>query len=150
MAANTKVRVAVIDGHYVSLEEHGVPLPVCIQLHQHRLDLHDAQWTARHSTGGFSVSFFWPTLNNSKPVKSTIKKRRKKVIKQSQSKSALTASSHQKLKSTREKASDCLQSPLSAQHLAESPALQLIMKQRKKVKEQSQPKSTPITLTPIH
>ena len=28
-----------------------------------RLQLGDAQWTARQSTGGFSVIFLWPALN---------------------------------------------------------------------------------------
>ena len=43
------------------------------------LQLKDAQWTARQSNGGFSVTFFWPALNPSEvDVKTTVPVVRKK------------------------------------------------------------------------
>ena len=55
MVETTRIRVAVLEDQYVSLGNHGVPLSVCLQLQQLGLQLHEAQWTARHSPGGFSV-----------------------------------------------------------------------------------------------
>ena len=45
------------------------------------LQLHEAQWTARHSLGGFSISFFWPALDNHQPAK---KKKKSKKSKKSE------------------------------------------------------------------
>ena len=80
MVETSKIRVTVLESHYVSLEDHGVPLSVCLQLQQLGLQLSQAQWTARHSLGGFSISFFWPALEKNQPVKNSKKlKRRKKA-----------------------------------------------------------------------
>ena len=38
-----------------------------------------AQWTARHFLGGFSISFFWPALEKNQPVKNSKKLKRAKV-----------------------------------------------------------------------
>ena len=38
----------------------GIPLPVCIHLQDLGLQFEDAQWTAKQSNTGFSISFFWP------------------------------------------------------------------------------------------
>ena len=48
------------------------------------LQLRDVQWPARQSTGGFSVTFFWPVLNSGEAdVKATLavakKSRRRKA-----------------------------------------------------------------------
>ena len=39
--------LSVIEGYYVSLQEAGLPLSVCIQLQECRLSLRNVQWTAR-------------------------------------------------------------------------------------------------------
>ena len=72
----SRIRVAVLDGQYASLEDQGVPFSLCLHLQQLGLQLHQAQWTAGHSLGGFSTSF-WPALEKQslKKVK-TMKKRR--------------------------------------------------------------------------
>ena len=60
MATSNRIRVSVIEGYYVSLQEAGLPLSVCIQLQECKLSLSHAQWTARQTSSGFSVSLFWP------------------------------------------------------------------------------------------
>ena len=57
---SNQIRVSVIEGYYVSLQEAGLPLSVCIQLQECNLSLRHAQWTARQTSSGFSVSLFWP------------------------------------------------------------------------------------------
>ncbi len=57
----SKIRVAVLESKYASLVDHGVPLSVSLQLQQ--LAAYQAQWTTRHSLGGFSISF-WPALDS--------------------------------------------------------------------------------------
>ena len=69
MADSTKVRVAGLESSYGSLEDLGVLLSVSFHLQQHRLQLHQAQWTAGKSTAGFSVSFFWPALEANNQAK---------------------------------------------------------------------------------
>ena len=63
MVETSRIRVAVLESKYASLEDHGVPLSVYLQLQQLGLQLNQAQWTARHSLGGFFISFFWPALD---------------------------------------------------------------------------------------
>ena len=58
-------------------------LSVCLQLQQLGVKLHEAQWTARHSLGGFSISFFWPALERNQPFKKQQKMRKSKVNKKS-------------------------------------------------------------------
>ena len=77
------LKAAVLEGQYASLEDHGVPLSVCLQLQQLGVKLHEAQWTARHSLGGFSISFFWPALERNQPFKKQQKMRKSKVNKKS-------------------------------------------------------------------
>ena len=50
MVETPRIRVA---GQYVSLVDQGVPLSVCLHLQQLGLQLQQAQWTARHSLGGW-------------------------------------------------------------------------------------------------
>ena len=77
MVETSRIRVAVLDGQYASLEDQGVPFCLCLHLQQLGLQLNQAQWTARHSLGGFSISF-WPALEKKQPLKKVkkIKKRR--------------------------------------------------------------------------
>ena len=65
--------MAVLENQYVSLEDHGVPLSVCLQLQQLGLQLHEAQWTAIYSLGGFSLFFSgqpWQSAKKKKPKES--------------------------------------------------------------------------------
>ena len=73
MVVTTKIRVAVLEDQYASLEDHGVPLSVCLQLQQLGVKLHEAQWTARHSLGGFSISFFLASPGKKPVIKETAK-----------------------------------------------------------------------------
>ena len=79
MVMSNRIRVSVIEGYYVSLQEAGLPLSVCIQLQECKLSLRHAQWTARQMSSGFSVSLFWPEqLGVQKGVIPSVKKRRKR------------------------------------------------------------------------
>ena len=73
--------MSVLESPYTLLQKSGIPLPVCICMQGKGLQLGDAQWTARQSTGGFSVTFFWPALNlgevDVKATKAVVKKRKK-------------------------------------------------------------------------
>ena len=77
MVESSRIRVAVLDGQYASLEDQGVPFSLCLHLQQVGLQLHQAQWTARHSLGGFSISF-WPALEKKQPLKKVKKNEEKK------------------------------------------------------------------------
>lgn len=57
LTAGGKTRVVVLDGSLTSLCDQGVPLLVCLQMQPIGLKLEGAQWTARQSNAGFSVSF---------------------------------------------------------------------------------------------
>ena len=75
--------MSVLESTYTKLRKFGVPLPVCICMQDKGLQLESAQWTARQSCGGFSVTFFWPAPNQE--TKATVKpsakrKRRKRRI----------------------------------------------------------------------
>ena len=61
MADNT-IKVTVLEGVSASLSALGLPLPVCLQLQLSGLKLSEAMWTAKSSSAGFSVSLFWPSL----------------------------------------------------------------------------------------
>ena len=89
MEETSKIRVAVLESKYASLVDHGVPLSVSLQLQQLGLQLHQAQWTARHSFGGFSISFFWPALDSSK---SRPPRKQKKVKKPKRKSTAISVS----------------------------------------------------------
>ena len=59
-AESTRILVSVVEYPYTLLQKFGVPLPVCICMQSKSLQLEDAQWTAKLSSGGFSVSFGQP------------------------------------------------------------------------------------------
>ena len=75
-----RIRVSVLEGPFTVLSEVGVPLPVCISMQSKGLQLDKALWTVRQSNGGFSVTFFWPTLESksAQDLKAVVKKRRKR------------------------------------------------------------------------
>lgn len=52
--------MVVLGAVFQQLSEVGVPFPVCYHLQDMNLHLRSAQWMAKQSQGGFSVSFFWP------------------------------------------------------------------------------------------
>ena len=70
--ADKAIRVAVLDGDFASLCALGFPLSLGIQLQQSYLKLSEAHWTARSTSGGFSVSFFWPAPENTYTSGSTM------------------------------------------------------------------------------
>ena len=71
MAESGSILVSVLESTYTKLRKFGVPLPVCICMQDKGLQLESAQWTARQSCGGFSVTFFWPAPNQ--VTKATVK-----------------------------------------------------------------------------
>ena len=71
-----KIRVSVLDGCYPHLLSVGVPLPLCVHMQELGLMLGTAQWTAKQSSSGFSVSFFWPASHP--PFCSNPRKRRRR------------------------------------------------------------------------
>ena len=76
--ADKAVRVAVLEADFASLCALGLPLSLGVQLQQSCLKQSDAQWTARSTSGGFSVSFFWPAPEKVKIVNQPRKKKRKR------------------------------------------------------------------------
>ena len=60
-----RIRVSVLEGSFAGLEGVGIPLPVCIHLQDLGLQFEGAQWTAKQSNIGFSISFFWPVQDRS-------------------------------------------------------------------------------------
>ena len=84
-----EILVSVLESPYTVLQRSGIPLPVCLCMQGKGLQLEDAQWTARQSNGGFSVTFFWPALIPSEAdlkatvpvVKKKTKQRRKRKAK---------------------------------------------------------------------
>ena len=63
------------ESDFASLCALGFPLSLGVQLQQSCLKLSEAHWTVRSTSGGFSVSFFWPASEN---VKVQLKKKRKR------------------------------------------------------------------------
>ena len=55
------IEVSVLGGVFASPSTVGFPLSLCIQLQLSQLKLKEAMWTAKFTSGGFSVNFFWPT-----------------------------------------------------------------------------------------
>ena len=120
--------MAVLESQYASLGDYGVPLSVCLQLQQLGLQLHEAQWTARHSLGGFSISFFWPALDNQQPAKKKQKSKKSKVNRRNASKSTTNqpATSHLKpgdAGSSAKSANVLDNSPIVAHHPPPEPEL---------------------------
>ena len=71
------IKVSVLEGDFASLSTVGFPLSLCIQLQSSQLKLKEAMWTAKYSSGGSSVNFFWPTPAPEK-VKVQFKKKTKR------------------------------------------------------------------------
>ena len=81
--ADKAIKVAVLEGNFASLCALGFPLSLSLQLQQSCLRLDEAMWTAKSTTGGFSVSFFWPApdLKSEVQLKRKRKRRRAKARK---------------------------------------------------------------------
>ena len=62
MSASAAIRVCVLEGNYARMPELGLPLSLAVELQSRNLRLDSSLWTARSSNGGYSVSFFWPSL----------------------------------------------------------------------------------------
>ena len=77
--ASRSIQVAV-EGEYATLHMagRGLPLPLCMQLQTSRLNLCDADWTAKSSADGFSVTLFWPRTSSKPAIDEKKQKRRKK------------------------------------------------------------------------
>ena len=87
MADKSPIVVSVLDGAFLQLNEVGFPLPLCNHMKEKKLELESAQWTAKQTAGGFSVSFFWPvdlkvTTELKKQPRKRKKRRRRKQRKQ--------------------------------------------------------------------
>ena len=79
--ADRSIRVAVLEGDFASLSAAGFPLSLSLQLQESALKLSDAMWTAKSTAGGFSVSFFWPSVSGSSQLhydKKEMKKKKRK------------------------------------------------------------------------
>ena len=63
--------VEKLEVQYASVEDHGVPISVYLQLQQLEVKLCDALWTARHSLGGFSI---WPAQERNQTPQKVEKK----------------------------------------------------------------------------
>ena len=72
------IKVSVLEGDFASLSTVGFPLSLCIQLQLSQLKLKEAMWTAKYTSGGFSVNFFWPTSAPEKVNVQSKKKRKRK------------------------------------------------------------------------
>ena len=59
--SNNVIRVAVLESPLLATHDAGVPLSICLCMQERGLTLQKAQWTAKNTNAGFSVSFVWPT-----------------------------------------------------------------------------------------
>ena len=100
--ADRAIRVAVLVGDFASLCALGLPLSLGVQLQQSCLKLSDAQWTARSTSGGFSVSFFWPPPEKVKIENQPWKKKKRKRRQRCKAKAQETVATTTKLSSTSE------------------------------------------------
>ena len=75
--ADKAIKVAVLEGDFASLCALGFPLSLSLQLQQSCLRLNEAMWTAKSTSGGFSVSFFWPAPDLKSQVQPKKRKRRR-------------------------------------------------------------------------
>ena len=73
---DTIIKVSILEGELAELSTLGFALPLCIQLQLSCLRIDEVMWTARCTSGGFSVNLFWPAPA---PEKNDVqlKKRRK-------------------------------------------------------------------------
>ena len=62
MSASAAICVCVLEGNYARMTELGVPLSLAVKLQSHNLRLDSLLWIVRSSSGSYSVSFFWPSL----------------------------------------------------------------------------------------
>ena len=60
IAEGSKILVCIVNGLHADLVKTGVHLSICLLLQQQGLLMDSAQWTAKQTATGFSVSFFWP------------------------------------------------------------------------------------------
>ena len=95
MAEGTKIRVCVVDGLHADLAKTGVPLSICLLLQQQGLLMDSAQWSAKQTATGFSVSF-WPRQCRQYGTKSgghagCRKKRKRRGMKRKSGATALTS-----------------------------------------------------------
>ena len=103
--ADKAIRVAVLGGDFASLCALGFPLSLGIQLQQSCLKLSEAHWTARSTSGGFSVSFFWPApenVENKSEVQSKKKRRKRKRRQRDKAKAQVIATTPPKQSATTE------------------------------------------------
>ena len=71
--AEKKVSVVVVEGEFLELYKLGIPLPAAVSLQEAGLHLRDASWNLRKSSGGLSLSLFWPSPSSEPQVtKSTV------------------------------------------------------------------------------
>ena len=70
--------MVVLEGDFAYLCVAGFPLSPSMQLQTGGLKFADAMWTAKSSTGGFSVSFFWPSVSSKQPVNIKVKKQKRR------------------------------------------------------------------------
>ena len=75
--ADKAIKVAALEGDFASLCALGFPLPPSLQLQQSCLRLNEAMWTAKSSSGGFSVSLFWPASDLKTQVQPKKKRKRR-------------------------------------------------------------------------
>ena len=59
--ADKKVSVVVVEREFFELYKLGIPLPAAVSLQETGLHLRDASWNLRKSSGGLSLSLFWPS-----------------------------------------------------------------------------------------
>ena len=62
--ADTHTSALPFEGVYGDLAILGLPIPIVVSLESQTLTLESAIWNARCSHAGFSVTLFWPTLEN--------------------------------------------------------------------------------------
>ena len=77
--ADKTIKIAVLEGDFASLCALGFPLPLSLQFQQSCLRLNEAMWTAKSSSGGFSVSLFWPAPDLKTQVQPKKKRKRRRA-----------------------------------------------------------------------
>ena len=68
----------MLEGDFATLSVAGFPLSLSMQLQTSGLKLSDAMWTAKSSNGGFSVSFFWPSVSSKAATDKEKKQKRRR------------------------------------------------------------------------
>ena len=70
MAESGPISLCVLEGLYAHPTQLGFPLSVAVELQSSNLLLDSAKWSTRQSEGGFSVTFFWPSLSGGRKASS--------------------------------------------------------------------------------